>query len=177
LPQIRRLGGGVFIPHPHSSGHGASLLGFHVVPTIEARIPRFLFSVLFGLSMDHQVFLLSRHPRALRPDREHSRGRRVWHRIDCSPDHRGGADHGRGFAGFASGDLVMFQQMGFGLGVAILVDATIVRVILMPAVMKLLGDRNRYLPRGLEWLPDLRAEGDADEPAPAARTAAATAGS
>ena len=72
------------------------------------------------------------------------------------------------FAGFASGDLVMFQQMGFGLGVAILVDATIVRVVLMPAVMELLGDRNWYLPRWLDWLPDLRVEpaGTATAPPP-----------
>ena len=72
------------------------------------------------------------------------------------------------FAGFASGDLVMFQQMGFGLGVAILVDATIVRVVLMPAVMELLGDRNWYLPRWLEWLPDLRVEGEPQRPRPTA---------
>ena len=62
------------------------------------------------------------------------------------------------FAGFASGDLVMFQQMGFGLGVAILIDATIVRIVLMPAVMELLGDRNWYLPKCLDWLPDFRVE-------------------
>ena len=75
------------------------------------------------------------------------------------------------FAGFASGDLVMFQQMGFGLGVAILVDATIVRVVLMPATMELLGDRNWYLPRWLEWLPDLRVEGDAHaQPQPGSAT-------
>ena len=82
------------------------------------------------------------------------------------------------FAGFASGDLVMFQQMGFGLGVAILVDATIVRVVLMPAVMELLGDRNWYLPRWLEWLPDLRVEGEVQRPSPAtAEPAASTSGS
>ena len=57
------------------------------------------------------------------------------------------------FAGFAAGDLVMFQQMGFGLGVAILVDATIVRIVLMPATMELLGDRNWYLPHWLELAP------------------------
>jgi putative drug exporter of the RND superfamily len=68
------------------------------------------------------------------------------------------------FAGFASGDLVMFQQMGLGLGVAILVDATVVRVVLMPAVMELLGDRNWYLPRWLEWLPNLNVEGEAEPP-------------
>jgi putative drug exporter of the RND superfamily len=78
------------------------------------------------------------------------------------------------FAGFASGDLVMFQQMGFGLGVAILVDATIVRVVLMPAVMELLGDRNWYLPRWLQWLPHLNVEGDTQPPPAAIPPAPAT---
>ena len=145
-------------------GHGAGLFGFHVVPTIEAWIPLFLFSVLFGLSMDYQVFLLSR----------------IRERYDHTGNTREAVAYGIGstahlitgaalimvavFAGFASGDLVMFQQMGFGLGVAILVDATIVRVVLMPAVMELLGDRNWYLPRWLEWLPDLRVEGEPEQP-------------
>ncbi len=64
------------------------------------------------------------------------------------------------FGGFAAGDLVMFQQMGFGAGVAVLIDATIVRSILVPASMKLLGDWNWYLPRWLMWLPDVRVESD-----------------
>ena len=63
------------------------------------------------------------------------------------------------FAGFASGQLVMFQQMGFGLAVAVLLDATIVRSVLVPASMTLLGDRNWYLPRWLGWLPNLQVEG------------------
>jgi len=145
-------------------GHGAGLLGFHVVPTIEAWIPLFLFSVLFGLSMDYQVFLLSR----------------IRERYDHTGNTREAVIYGIGstahlitgaalimvavFAGFASGDLVMFQQMGFGLGVAILVDATVVRVILMPAVMELLGDRNWYLPRWLHWLPHLNVEGETERP-------------
>jgi RND superfamily putative drug exporter len=62
------------------------------------------------------------------------------------------------FAGFAAGDLVMFQEMGFGAGVAVLLDATIVRSILVPSAMRLLGDWNWYLPSVLRWLPDVRAE-------------------
>ena len=62
------------------------------------------------------------------------------------------------FAGFAAGDLVMFQEMGFGAGVAVLLDATIVRSILVPASMRLLGDWNWYLPKVLRWLPDMRVE-------------------
>ena len=63
------------------------------------------------------------------------------------------------FAGFAVGDLVMFQQMGFGVAVALLIDATLVRSVLVPAAMKVLGGRNWYLPRWLEWLPDIGVEG------------------
>ena len=66
------------------------------------------------------------------------------------------------FAGFAMGDLVMFQQMGFGLGVAVLIDATVIRSILVPASMKLLGDFNWYLPPVLHWLPRLGIEAPAD---------------
>jgi putative drug exporter of the RND superfamily len=139
-------------------GHGTSLVGFQPVPTIEAWIPLFLFSVLFGLSMDYQVFLLSR----------------IRERYDQRGDAREAVAYGIGstarlitgaalimvavFAGFASGQLVMFQQMGFGLGVAILLDATIVRTVLMPAWMELLGEHSWYLPRWLNWLPDLRVE-------------------
>jgi RND superfamily putative drug exporter len=74
------------------------------------------------------------------------------------------------FMGIALGELVMFQQMGFGLAVAVLLDATIVRSILVPAAMELLGDRNWYLPPVLRWLPELRTEGPAaaQKPAPEA---------
>ena len=63
------------------------------------------------------------------------------------------------FGGFAAGDLVMFQQMGFGLAVAVILDATVVRSILVPATMKLLGERNWYFPAWLEWLPEIHIEG------------------
>jgi RND superfamily putative drug exporter len=140
-------------------GYLHGFLGFQQTPTIENWIPIFLFCVLFGLSMDYHVFLLSRI-------REH---------YDATLDNResvavGLQSTGRiitgaalimvaVFAGFASGKLVMFQQMGFGLAIAVLLDATIVRSVLVPASMALLGDRNWYLPRWLTWLPDLRVEG------------------
>jgi len=146
-------------------GHGASIFGFQQVPVVEAWIPLFLFSILFGLSMDYQVFLLSR----------------IRERYDQNGDSRESVAYGIGstahlitgaalimvavFAGFAAGQLVMFQQMGFGLGVAILIDATLVRTILMPAWMELLGDRNWYLPAFLGWLPDLRVESGPSSPA------------
>jgi RND superfamily putative drug exporter len=63
------------------------------------------------------------------------------------------------FGGMATGEMVVFQQMGFGLAVAILLDATVVRTIVVPATMELLGDRNWYLPRWLEWLPNVSIEG------------------
>jgi putative drug exporter of the RND superfamily len=72
------------------------------------------------------------------------------------------------FGGFAAGNLVMLQQMGFGLAVAVLIDATIVRSVLVPATMKLLGDRNWYLPAWLSWLPDMSVEG-APQPQPERR--------
>jgi uncharacterized membrane protein YdfJ with MMPL/SSD domain len=73
------------------------------------------------------------------------------------------------FAGFARGDLIMFQQMGFGVAVALLIDATLIRSVLLPSAMKLLGDRNWYLPRWLRWLPRLQVEGASAAPAPSPR--------
>jgi uncharacterized membrane protein YdfJ with MMPL/SSD domain len=140
-------------------GIGADLLGFQQADTIEAWVPLFLFSVLFGLSMDYQVFLLSR----------------IRERYDQSRDTTDAVTFGVGstariitgaaliivavFSGFARGDLIMFQQMGFGVAIALLIDATIIRSVLLPSVMKVLGDWNWYLPRWLEWLPHLQVEG------------------
>jgi uncharacterized membrane protein YdfJ with MMPL/SSD domain len=145
-------------------GVGAGLFGFEQVETIEAWIPLFLFTVLFGLSMDYHVFLLSR----------------IRERYDQTRDNTGSIVFGVSstgriitgaalimvavFGGFAAGQLVMFQQMGFGLGVAVLLDATLIRSVLVPAAMRLLGDRNWFLPRRLEWLPDVRIEGASRRP-------------
>jgi RND superfamily putative drug exporter len=144
-------------------GIGAELLGFRTSDVIEAWVPLFLFAVLFGLSMDYHIFLLTR----------------IKERYDVTGDNRESVAYGLGstgaiitgaalimvavFGGFAAGDLVMFQQMGFGLGIAVILDATIVRSILVPASMALLGDRNWYLPRWLRWLPKIHIEGRADE--------------
>jgi RND superfamily putative drug exporter len=144
-------------------GVGADLLGFQQTDTIEAWVPLFLFSVLFGLSMDYQVFLLSR----------------IRERYDETRDTTDAVTFGVGstariitgaaliivavFAGFARGDLIMFQQMGFGVAVALLIDATVIRSVLLPSAMRLLGEWNWYLPRWLEWLPQLHVEGEAPE--------------
>jgi RND superfamily putative drug exporter len=140
-------------------GHGASLFGFAQVEAVESWVPLFLFSILFGLSMDYHVFLLSR----------------IRERFNQTGDNREAVATGitttsrlitgaalimvAVFSGFAAGDLVMFQQMGFGLAVALLIDATIVRSVLVPATMTLLGKRNWYLPRWLRWLPEVGVEG------------------
>lgn len=140
-------------------GVGNELLGFQQTPTIEAWLPIFLFCVLFGLSMDYHVFLLSRI-------REHyDLTGRTTDSVAVGLHSTAKIITGAAlimvavFGGFASGRLVMLQQMGFGLGVAVLLDATIVRSILVPSAMVLLGDRNWYMPRWLAWLPDLRVEG------------------
>ncbi len=156
-------------------GVGAGVLGFQQVEVIDAWIPLFLFSVLFGLSMDYHVFLLSRI-------REH---------FDQTGDNTESVAYGLRttagiitgaalimvavFAGFASGRMVAFQQMGFGLAVAVLIDATVVRSVLVPASMRLLGKRNWYLPRWLQWLPRLHV--DEAPPSPPARREPAMAGS
>ncbi|HEX5164358.1 MAG TPA: MMPL family transporter [Thermomicrobiales bacterium] len=141
-------------------GYG-EFLGFSETPAIEPWLPIFLFCVLFGLSMDYHVFLLSRI-------REHydATGR---NRESVAVGLQSTAKIITGaalimvavFGGFASGQLVFMQQMGFGLAAAVFIDATLVRSVLVPAAMALLGDRNWYLPRWLHWLPDLRVEGAA----------------
>jgi uncharacterized membrane protein YdfJ with MMPL/SSD domain len=140
-------------------GFGADLMGFQQVDFIEAWVPLFLFAVLFGLSMDYTVFLLSR----------------IRERYLQTGDNDLAVEHGIGstarlitgaaliiiavFSGFALGDLVAFQQMGFGVAVSLLIDATIIRSVVLPATMKLLGEWNWYLPKWLEWLPDFHVEG------------------
>jgi RND superfamily putative drug exporter len=140
-------------------GVGTKLLGFHEAPVIESWLPLFLFAILFGLSMDYHVFLLSR----------------IKERYDQTRDNAGSVEYGLRqtasiitgaalimvavFAGMASSDLVTFQQVGFGLAVAVIVDATIIRMVLVPASMELLGDWNWYFPRWLGWLPHISIEG------------------
>jgi RND superfamily putative drug exporter len=140
-------------------GWGAGILGLPQVDGIAPWIPLFLFAVLFGLSMDYHVFLLSR----------------IKESYDAHGDTRVAVVQGLSrtgalitgaalimvavFAGFAMGDLAEFAQMGFGLGAAVIIDATLVRTILVPALMTILGKANWYLPRWLSWLPSLSFEG------------------
>ena len=132
---------------------------FQQAEAIEAWLPLFLFSVLFGLSMDYHVFLLSRI-------REHyDRTRDNTEAVAYGLRTTAGIITGAAlimvavFGGFAAGRLGPLQQMGFGLAVAVFMDATIVRSLLVPASMRLLGDWNWYLPRWLRWLPQVHVEG------------------
>jgi RND superfamily putative drug exporter len=137
----------------------ADVLNFPQVQSIEAWLPLFLFSVLFGLSMDYHVFLLTRI-------REHfdltgNNGESVAYGLRTTAGIITGAAliMVAVFGGFASGRLAPLQQMGFGLAVAVFLDATVVRTVLVPASMKLLGNLNWYLPKWLEWLPKIDVEG------------------
>jgi putative drug exporter of the RND superfamily len=148
-------------------GIGSGLLGFQKVDSIEAWVPLFLFSVLFGLSMDYQVFLLSRIKE--RYDQTGSTTDAVTYGVSSTARLITGAALiiVAVFAGFAMGDLVMFQQMGFGIAAALLIDATIIRSVLLPAAMHMLGAWNWYLPSWLEWLPRIQIEaGRRDEQVP-----------
>jgi RND superfamily putative drug exporter len=140
-------------------GVGNELFGFQQVDFIEAWVPLFLFAVLFGLSMDYHVFLLSRIRERYMRTRDNADA--VAHAVSSTARMITGAALIiiAVFGGFAVGDLVMFQQMGFGVAVSLLIDATIIRSVILPASMKLLGDWNWYLPKRLEWLPDFHVEG------------------
>jgi uncharacterized membrane protein YdfJ with MMPL/SSD domain len=142
------------------------LLGFKSTGGITSWLPLFLFVILFGLSMDYHVFILSRVREAF------DRGMRTEDAVAHGIKSTAGVVTSAAFvmvavfAIFASLGALEFKQLGVGLAAAILIDATIVRTILLPATMKLLGDWNWYLPRGLRWLPaGRRTQRTAPEPA------------
>ncbi len=139
-------------------GVGTDLLGFQHAEVIDVWIPLFLFSILFGLSMDYHVFLLSRVRE--RYDQTGNNAEAVAYGLRETAGMITGAAliMVAVFGAFASGKTIINQQVGFGLAVAILLDATLVRSVLVPASMELLGSRNWYLPSWLGWLPDLRVE-------------------
>jgi uncharacterized membrane protein YdfJ with MMPL/SSD domain len=139
-------------------GDGASFFGFQHTHVVDAWVPLFLFSVLFGLSMDYQVFLMSR----------------IKERYDTTGSTHDAVVGGVAttariitgaaliivvvFAGFAAGKLVMFQQMGFGVAVALLLDATIIRSVVLPSMLGLLDRHSWYLPSWLDWIPHVEVE-------------------
>jgi len=134
-------------------GHLESLLGFESTGAVTSWLPLFLFVLLFGLSMDYHVFILSRVREAY--DGGMPTGEAVSHGIKTTASVVTAAAivMVAVFSIFATLSSVEFKQFGVGLAVAILLDATLVRGVLLPAFMKLLGDWNWYLPRSLEWLP------------------------
>ena len=163
----------------HSWAEG--LLGFQSNGAITAWLPLFLFVVLFGLSMDYHVFILSRVKEL------HDRGMKTEDAVSTGIRQTAGTVTSAAivmvavFAIFATLRSIDMKQMGVGLAVAVLIDATVVRAVLLPATMKLLGDWNWYLPSWLEWVPSLASEGAAAQPTegtaaqPAAQPAGVTA--
>ena len=148
-------------------GIGTELLGFQHAEVIDVWIPLFLFAVVFGLSMDYHVFLLSRIREQF--DRTGNNAEAVAYGLRST----GGLITGAAlimvsvFGAFATGQTIVNQQVGFGLAVAVLLDATLVRSILVPATMEILGRGNWYLPLWLRWLPGVRAKRTLDRnPAP-----------
>jgi RND superfamily putative drug exporter len=141
------------------NGWGKDLLGIGKEGPIEAWVPMMLFAIVFGLSMDYEVFLLSR----------------IKEEYDQSHDNAEAVAHGLAktarlitaaaaimicvFGSFVLSDMRVLKLVGFGLAFAVFIDATIVRLILVPATMELLGDRNWWFPKWLEWLPRVNVEG------------------
>jgi RND superfamily putative drug exporter len=142
-------------------GWGENLLDFNSTGGIASWLPLFLFVILFGLSMDYHVFILSRIREAF--DRGLSTEDAVEHGIRTSAGVVTGASVVMVgvFSVFAVLPLLDLKEMGIGLAAAILIDATLVRAVLLPATMKLLGDANWYLPKRLEWLPRLEHQTEA----------------
>ena len=139
-------------------GVGVGFFGFQRVSAIDAWVPLFLFSVLFALSMDYQVFLTSRIKE--RYDETGSTTEAVVGGVASTAKIITGAALiiVVVFSGFARGQLDMFQQMGFGVAVALLIDATLIRSIVLPCTLSLLGEHSWYLPRWLNWLPRIEVE-------------------
>ena len=148
-------------------GLGTGVLGIGSTAGIEAVVPLLLFVILFGLSMDYHVFIISRIRETY--DRGKSMDEAVSHGIKSTAGVVTSAAlvMVAVFAVFATLSMPFFQQFGVGLSVAVLIDATIVRAVLLPASMKLLGEWNWYLPTWLEWLPKLEHEATPPELEPA----------
>ncbi|MDA0183809.1 MMPL family transporter [Solirubrobacter phytolaccae] len=139
-------------------GHGESLLGFTSVGGITPWLPLFLFVVLFGLSMDYHVFVLSKVRELVDRGRTTEQAVAEGIKSTASVITSAAAVMVVTFAAFATGSDQTMKQLGVGLAAAVLIDATIVRAVLLPATMKLLGERNWWLPRRLGWLPKFEHE-------------------
>jgi RND superfamily putative drug exporter len=145
-------------------GHGESLIGFTSIGGVTNWLPLFLFVILFGLSMDYHVFILSRVKEL------HERGMSTEEAVKQGISTTAGTVTSAAlvmvgvFSVFITLSFLDFKELGLGLATAVLIDATIIRGVLLPASMKLLGDWNWYLPSWLEWLPRIGAERDEAPP-------------
>ena len=170
-------------------GWGIGILGSEASGVIETWLPLFLFGILFGLSMDYHMLLLSRirelydegAPSAASPtvsdaqDKRNERAVSTGIRLTAGQITSAAAIMVAVFATFATSRVLGLQQFGVGLAVAVLIDATVIRVVLLPASMKLLGELNWYLPKWLDWLPKVAPE-ETRGPAPAAPVAGGSEG-
>ena len=141
-------------------GWGISLLGSESTGVVEPWRPLFLFAILFGLSMDYHMLVFNRIKEAHDQGHSNEESVSIGIKITAGQVTAAAAIMVGVFLTFALGRQVPTQQMGLGLGVAVLIDATLIRVILLPASMKLLGEANWYLPKWLDWLPRVGSEGE-----------------
>jgi RND superfamily putative drug exporter len=146
-------------------GVGASLIGVGKEGPIESFVPMMMFAIIFGLSMDYEVFLLSRIKE------EYDRHRRNDVAVADGLSHTARVITAAAaimvcvFGSFILGDNRIIKEFGFGLAIAVLIDATVVRMILVPATMELLGDANWWFPKWLErFVPNIHIEGEPDAP-------------
>jgi putative drug exporter of the RND superfamily len=151
------------------NGWGKGLIGIGKEGPIEAWVPMMLFAIVFGLSMDYEVFLLSRIKEEY--DRDHDNATAVSHGLAKTARliTAAAAIMICVFGSFVLSDMRVLKLIGFGLAFAVFIDATVVRLVLVPATMELLGDKNWWFPKWLEWLPRVNVEG---APAPVTTTAA-----
>ncbi len=156
-------------------GWFASLIGFDKIPVIESWLPLFLFTILFGLSMDYHLFVLTRIKE------EKDRGVTSSEAVERGISVTSGTITSAAlimvvvFGVFVSLRLMMIRQLGLGLAVAVFMDATVIRCILLPATMRLLGDWNWWMPKFLDWIPRVTLEGEPQEEAIEAADELATA--
>jgi len=144
-----------------------NLVGIGKEGPIEAWVPMMLFAIVFGLSMDYEVFLLSRIKEEY--DRDHDNAAAVAHGLAKTARliTAAAAIMICVFASFVLSDMRVLKLVGFGLAFAVFIDATVVRLVLVPATMELLGDRNWWFPSWLEWIPRIHVEGTPDALTPA----------
>jgi uncharacterized membrane protein YdfJ with MMPL/SSD domain len=152
-------------------GWGIGILGSEETGIIETWLPLFLFGILFGLSMDYHMLLLNRIKEEYDKHGENERAVATGIRLTAGQITSAAAVMVGVFAAFATSRVLGLQQFGLGLAVAVFIDATVIRVILLPATMKLLGRWNWYLPGWLEWLPQIAPMEEDTDPVPEASPA------